>query len=476
MLAILAPIIVFGLVIFVHELGHFIAAKLTGVYAPRFSIGFGPALFRHRRGETEYVLAALPLGGYVRMASRHDAETSFIEGGGESESDALKPGQPGYDPDAMLPFGPKPVPEHRWFESKSLAARLFIMIAGVTMNVLLAFVVLAALALAYGEPVIATRVVGAVRPVPTAPALSGIQPGDTIIAVNGAAVRTWNDIAEQIDGTSGGAVVLRTQRGDVTVPVGTPGTPTTQQVIGALDFHITPVIGDVLPGSPAKRAGLRVGDTIVTIAHQPVQSWSELQERVTPAAGTDLPFEVRRGGKLVALTIRPEPTTQKDAVTGTTRSVGKIGAAAADPTTREPIGVGDAVIAGARGTWITAGKIVGTVRGLITREVSVRQLGGPIAITRASVAAAQSGLESLFYLIALLSVNVAVLNLLPIPILDGGQILINVAESVKGSPFSARTRENILRFGLVAILLIFVMSTFNDVVMGVKDIMAKLFG
>jgi regulator of sigma E protease len=476
MLAILAPIIVFGLVIFVHELGHFIAAKLTGVYAPRFSIGFGPALFRHRRGETEYVLAALPLGGYVRMASRHDAEASFIEGGGESESDALKPGQAGYDPEAMLPFGPKPVPEHRWFESKSLAARLFIMIAGVTMNILLAFVVLTVLALAYGEPVIATRVVGAVRPLATAPSLSQVLPGDTIVAVNGTAVRTWNDVAERIDQTETGTVVLRTQRGDVSVPVGTPGTPTTQQVIGALDFHIAPVIGDVLPGSPAKRAGLRVGDTIVTIGHQPVGSWSQLQERVTPAAGTDLPFEVRRGGRVLALTIRPESTSQKDAASGAMRSVGKIGAAAADPTTRQPIGVADAVVAGARGTWITAGKIVGTVRGLITREVSVRQLGGPIAITRASVAAAQSGVESLFFLIALLSVNVAVLNLLPIPILDGGQILINVAESLKGSPFSARTRENILRFGLVAILLIFVMSTFNDVVMGFKDIMAKLFG
>jgi regulator of sigma E protease len=116
------------------------------------------------------------------------------------------------------------------------------------------------------------------------------------------------------------------------------------------------------------------------------------------------------------------------------------------------------------------------VRGLMTREVSVRQLGGPIAITRASVAAAQSGLESLFLLIALLSVNVAVLNLLPIPILDGGQILINVAEAVKGRPFSTRTREYILRFGLVAILLIFAMSTFNDVLMGVRDVVARLFG
>ena len=476
MLAILAPIIVFGLVIFVHELGHFIAAKLTGVYAPRFSIGFGPALWRHRRGETEYVLAALPLGGYVRMASRHDAETSFIEGGGEGESDALKPGQPGYDPDAMLPFGPKPVPEHRWFESKSLAARLFIMIAGVTMNVLLAFVVLTGLAMIYGEPVVATRVVGAVHPLATAPALAQLQPGDTIVAVNGAPVRTWNDIAERIDAAAPGTVTLATSRGQIAIPVGTPGAPTTQQLISAVDFFIAPVIGDVLPGSPAKRAGLSAGDTIVAIGGAPLQSWSQLQERVTPAAGTALPFQVRRNGKLLDLTVRPESTSQKDPATGAMRSVGKIGAAAADPTTREPIGMGAAVVAGARGTWITAGKIVGTVRGLITREVSVRQLGGPIAITRASVAAAQSGLESLFLLIALLSVNVAVLNLLPIPILDGGQIVINVAESVKGSPFSARTRENILRFGLVAILLIFVMSTFNDVVMGFKDVVAKLFG
>ena len=476
MLAILAPIIVFGIVIFVHELGHFIAAKLTGVYAPRFSIGFGPALLRYRRGETEYVLAALPLGGYVRMASRHDAETSFIEGGGESESDAFKPGDKGYDPDAMLPFGPKPVPANRWFESKSLAARLFIMIAGVTMNIILAFVVLTTLSLTYGEPVIGTRVVGAVHALPAAPALASLQAGDTIVAVNGAPVRTWSEIAERIGDMAPGTLVLTTNHGQVAIPVGAPGTPTSQQIIGAVDFFIAPVIGDVLPGSPAKRAGLQVGDSIVTIANLPVQSWSQLQERVTPSAGRDLPFQVRRGGALLSLTIRPESASQKDPATGTMRAVGKIGAAAADPTTRQPIGIADAIVAGARGTWITAGKIVGTVKGLLTREVSVRQLGGPIAITRASVAAAQSGLESLFFLIALLSVNVAVLNLLPIPILDGGQILINVAESVKGSPFSARTRENILRFGLVAILLIFVMSTFNDVVMGFKDVVARLFG
>src|SRR5437762_9936760 len=140
MLAVLAPILVFGLVIFVHELGHFLAAKATGVYAPRFSIGFGPSLLRWRRGETEYILALLPLGGYVRMASRHDEETAFLAGRSE-EKTARAPNDPNYDPNAMIPFGPKPVPENRWFESKPLPARLLIMIAGVVMNALLAVVV-----------------------------------------------------------------------------------------------------------------------------------------------------------------------------------------------------------------------------------------------------------------------------------------------------------------------------------------------
>src|SRR5690242_13644328 len=132
MLAILAPILVFGLVIFVHELGHFLAAKAMGVYAPRFSIGFGPSLFRKRWGETEYILALLPLGGYVRMASRLDEDAAFLEGGAERAPVAT---DRDYDPNAMIPFGPQPIPEHRLFESKALPARLLILFAGVTMNV-----------------------------------------------------------------------------------------------------------------------------------------------------------------------------------------------------------------------------------------------------------------------------------------------------------------------------------------------------
>ena len=475
MLAYVAPIVVFGLVIFVHELGHFLAAKLVGVYAPRFSIGFGPALFRRRRGETEYVLAVLPLGGYVRMASRHDAETAFIEGGGE-ETGALKEGDAGYDPDAMIPFGPKPVPESRWFESKGLAARLFIMIAGVTMNIILAFFVLTLLGLKYGEVVVGTKVVGAVHAPANAPALAALQPGDTIVSINGKSVRNWNDVRDFIDAAPAGTLSIATNRGTVAVPVGGKNQPVASDVGAAIDFYMPAVLGDILPGSAAVKGGLRGGDSIVTIDHVPVTTWAQLQEHVTPAAGKAIPFEVRRDGKVRAFIVTPQATPQKDPVTKVMGTVGKIGATPADFTTRQPMAFGDAVREGARQTWLNATKIVDVVHKLITREVSVRQLGGPIAISRASVAAAQSGMEALLYLIALLSVNVAVLNLLPIPILDGGQILINVAESVKGSPFSMRTREYILRFGLVAILLIFAMSTFNDVATGFKDIVARLFG
>jgi regulator of sigma E protease len=405
------------------------------------------------------------------MASRHDAEAALLEGGSE-EGSALKPGDKGYDPDAMQPFGPHPVPEDRWFESKGLLARLFIMIAGVVMNVLLAFVVFAVLNVSYGEPVVPSRVIGAIHAPRGAEALAQLRAGDTIAAVNGAPVRNWNEIADRIAETTGGAVTIRTNRNEVRVPVGAAGAPTASELSSAIDVFIPPVIGDVVSGSPADRAGLQPGDSIVSIGNAPLVRWSDLQERVSASPGKDLPFEVMREGAKVALTLRPEPTSVRDPVTKQIRTVGRIGAVGADVTIREPMPLSRSITTAGRQTVMTATTIVGVVKGLLTSEVSVKQLGGPIAITRASVAAAQSGLESLFRLIALLSVNVAVLNLLPIPILDGGQILLNIAEAAKGTPFSSRTREYILRFGLVAILLIFALSTFNDV----RDGLSRLFG
>ncbi|MEX2177727.1 MAG: RIP metalloprotease RseP [Gemmatimonadaceae bacterium] len=460
-LAILAPIFVFGLVIFVHELGHFLAAKSVGVYTPRFSIGFGPALWRRRRGETEYILAAIPLGGYVRMASRLDDASASLEGGSE-ESAKRSYNDPNYDPEAMIPFGPKPVPEDRWFESKPLWARLYILVAGVTMNFVLGLVVAIGLAAYYGKAVIPSRVAGAVRPIDGMALLAGaVQPGDTILRVNGAPVETWSAAMEAI-ATSVDSVAIESNRGGVTIPLGGPGAPAARDVALAMDYLLPPVLGGLLPGNPASQAGLRQGDSIVAIDGAPIHTWSDMVHRVAASPQRPLSFEVIRVGVREQFTVTPEPMDGIDPVTGVRGPVGKIGAFAPDVTTREPVSFGEAITLGSRMSWAMGTSIIGTVRDLFTRRVSMDQLGGPIAITRASVEAARSGLESLFFLIALLSINVGILNLLPIPILDGGQILINILESARRKPFSLQTREYILRGGLFVILLLFVLVMFND--------------
>ena len=469
MLAILAPILVFGLVIFVHELGHFIAAKALGVYAPRFSIGFGPALFRRRRGETEYILALLPLGGYVRMASRHDAETAFLEGGSE-ESSARGSADSGYDPNAMIPFGPKPVPEHRWFESKPLWARVIILIAGVVMNAVLAIVVGITLMFHYGQLVYPGTGVGGVRPPAGAPELAQVRSGDSILTVNSQPVRTWNDVRRTIL-ASGDVVVLGTGHGDVRVPLGRDHA-TAENVADALIYFLPPVIDSVVPGDRAAKAGFQKGDSIVNVAGHEIRSWSDMVDQVGQSPEKPISFIVRRGTATQTLVVTPKAVEEADPSTGKTETVGRIGAAARNPSRREPLPLGEAVQAGMRLTVSNAGAVFKILGQIGSGAVSVKELGGPIAITRASVTAARNGIDELFYLIALLSINVAVLNLLPIPILDGGQILINVLESAKGSPFSMRTRDYILRFGLIAIALLFAIVMYNDTRAG----FAKLFG
>jgi regulator of sigma E protease len=459
MLAILAPVLVFGLVIFVHELGHFIAAKAVGVYAPRFSIGFGPSLFRKRWGETEYILALLPLGGYVRMASRLDEDAALLEGGPEM---APKPDSPDYDPTAMIPFGPQPIPEKRLFESKPLPARLLILIAGVSMNVLLTFLIGVGLALHFGRAVTPSRVVGRVVVPPNAPELAQLHSGDTLVAVNGKRVSTWEDIQQNI-ASSSDSLVLQTTRSRVRVPLGGPAGASVEEILTSVDVQRPSVLDTVLVGGRAQDAGLRSRDSVVAIDGQPISSWAELVAIVNRSPERSLRFTVVRGGKTFDVNVAPKATVDTAPFSHEVRTVGKIGAGPSNGVTiRQPLGFAAAISTGARTTWYMGGAIVDIVKKLVTRRISVRQLSGPVGITQMSVEAARSGLESLFGLIALLSINVAILNMLPIPILDGGQILINVLESAKGKPFSLRTREYILRFGLLAIALLFVVVMYND--------------
>jgi len=460
MLAILAPILVFGLVIFVHELGHFLAAKSTGVYAPRFSIGFGPALFRKRWGETEYVLAALPLGGYVRMASRLDEDMAQLEGGSEERS-ARRADDPGFDPEAMIPFGPKEIPAHRLFESKPLPARLFILIAGVAMNVLLTLVLAIGLAMHVGRGVVDTTVVGGVTPVAGVPELAQLQFGDTIRAVNGRPVRSWQEVDRGIKRSSG-AVDITTHRGTVHIPLEGDRKARADDIAESVYYYVHPVLDTIMKGDRADAAGFQRGDSVVSINGQPVRTWGDLVMSVIRSPERPLTFEVVRNGQPTTLRVTPKGEPGTDPETGDAREVGKIGAGPRTMARREPVSFGEAMSTGARATWVMAGSIVSIVKKLASGEVSMRQLSGPVGITRMSVEAARSGWETLVSLIALLSINVAVLNLLPIPILDGGQILINILEAAKGKPFSLRTREYILRFGLLAIALLFVVVMYND--------------
>jgi regulator of sigma E protease len=377
MLSWIAPIVVFGLVVLVHELGHFLAARFVGIYAPRFSIGFGPALWRRRFGETEYVIAALPLGGYVRMATRDDETLAAIEGGGEEG--AVDGSRPDYDPNALKPFGPKPIPPDRWFDSKPLWAKLLTLGSGVVMNVLLAIVVMSGLYAGYGRP------------------------------------------------------------------------------------YVPAVIDSIVPQRPAQRAGLQPGDSVIALDGRPVATWSDVIDRVTAAPGRAIDMVVVRRGSEVRLTITPELADDADPITGEPIQVGRVGAGPRPNTARERLNIIEAVGAGWSDTWAMTGLVLKVVGGLVTGRVSVNQLGGPIAIASSSVQAARGGLETLFRLIAFISVNLAVLNLLPIPILDGGQMLIVIAESVKGRPFSARAREYIARAGVLAIGLLFVLVMFNDI-------------
>ncbi|MGQ0713166.1 MAG: RIP metalloprotease RseP [Gemmatimonadaceae bacterium] len=472
---ILAFIFVLGVVVFVHELGHFLAAKATGVYAPRFSIGFGKALWRRRWGETEYILAAIPLGGYVRMASKEDETMAALEGG--SEKPATAPETVGgsgtrvveegkrpadWDPNALAPFGPMPVPANRLFESRSLLARLFIMIAGVTMNVVLGFIVLSALAAYYGRPIIPTRVIGAVSTADWArPYAAQLRPGDTVVAVGDRAVATWTDVVEGLARAEGDSVVLRTSRGNVAIPLEGDDAPPRRDLLSLLAPRLPAVISRVEGGSPADRAGIRAGDSLVAVGGRPVEDWAEAVEQIRGAPGQRLQVDVARGGERVTLTVIPDSAEQRDD-NGREVLTGRIGVGNRVEQSRERVSPGEAIVAGWDGTWEMAGSVVDVLHQLVTRRLSTDQLGGPIAIARASGEAAQGGFAQLLQLTAFLSINVAIFNLLPIPILDGGQILINLMQAVKGSPFSLRSREYMMRFGLAVIALIFALAMFND--------------
>jgi regulator of sigma E protease len=439
-------IVVLGVLILVHEAGHFWAAKAAGIYVHRFSIGMGSPIswLTWRRGETEYSVSWLPLGGYVKMASEEaEIGDSPLEGGAAEIT----------------------VPPDRTFESKPVWKRMAVILAGVVMNVLFAWVLYTGLAWKNGEQLDPTTTVGRVATDSLPPGgerLAELRPGDRIVAVQGDSVNTWNDIEEAVATAPGDTISLALADGRViTLPIHHVALGERARVVLALAPYRAAVIDSLVPGRPAERAGLVRGDTVVSINGDSIGQWYDMVERIRNGGGQELTIGIgRRGGRTeVRLTPLLEDEREPN---GQTRQVGKIGVGPAVPYISRPLTIWQAATEGARATLLASTQIVRTVQGLLSARISSREVGGPILIGQMAAQSARLGLDAFLAFMGLVSVNLAVLNLLPIPVLDGGQFLFLLAEAVRRKPLSRVIRERLTMVGLVLVVLLMLLAFSND--------------
>ena len=435
-------VVVLGVLILVHEFGHFIVARLSGVGVERFSIGFGPVLLRMRGKVTEYCISLFPLGGYVKMMG--DDENP-LEGGKSGELDPRKA-----------------------FNLKPLAVRFLIMFAGPAMNFVLAAVIFALVFAILGRPV-APAVVGRVDEAGAA-AAAGLKTGDRITAVNGRPVQYWEDVQAAVQDSRGEGLALSV--------VGPAGERTTRLVpartksrdlfgdereawdIGARPYA-PPAIGEVVSGFPAEKAGLKSGDVLVTLEGAPVLSWDELAEAIHQRPSQPTRLEVKRGSETFAVTIVPNSVKERGP-DGKEVDVGRIGISPAPAVAFVRSNPLQAAREGLERTVeVTALTAVGLYK-IVVGQLDRKNIGGPIQIAVTAGEQARQGLPSLAFFTAVISVNLFLLNLLPVPMLDGGHLLFFVCEAVLGRPLSVRKREVAQQVGFVLLMLLMVYAVYND--------------
>ncbi len=344
-MTILSAIVVLGLLIFIHELGHFLAAKKTGVGVLKFSLGFGPKIFGFKRGETEYLLSAIPLGGYVKMI------------GEDSKDEELAP--------------------DKSFSQKSVKTRALIISAGPAANFLLAIIIF------------------------------------------------W-----------------------VVFMVGVP--------------TLTPLIGEIKEGFPAEEKGLRAGDRIVAFEGKPIRRWEDLAVKVHRSPGRPVHITIERDGDLFDLTITPKPTKQKN-IFGEEQEIGLLGIAPSEEFVIERADPITALyLAFIKTVYLIRIILISLVK-LIQRVIPLSSIGGPILVAQMAGEQARVGFLSLFLFTAVLSVNLGVLNLLPIPILDGGHLLFAALEGLRGKPISLKKREIAQQIGLAFLIGLMIFAFYNDI-------------
>ncbi len=425
MTTLLAFLFVLGVLIFVHELGHFLAARRLGVRVLTFSLGFGPKLVKVVRGDTEYCISAVPLGGYVKMA-------------GENPEDP-RSGQP----DEFL--------------SKTKWERFQILIMGPVMNIVLAIVVMA-IVLTQGMQVPPPPVVGSVK-MGSPAERAGIMGGDRILTVGRQDIDTWNKLELEIVTQPNRDVPVTLQRDGrtVTMTVHTDAVgPYEAGDIGVLP-NINPIVQALLPpgevpGDPAVRAGLKAGDVVVAVNGTFVAFKSDLSDAISKNGERELELTIRRDGQEQRVRLTPVMNDGRP----------MIGVNLVDQFTVVMPTPVQAVKASFEKNWEASGLIFRTLGGLFTGATSVKQLQGPVGIAQLSGESAQAGWVSLLSLMAIISLNLGLLNLMPVPVLDGGHILIMGLEGIARRDFSMQVKEKMLLAGFVVLMMLMVTVIYND--------------
>jgi len=420
----LAFLFVLGVLIFVHELGHFLAARRVGIRVLTFSLGFGPKILKFTRGDTEYCISAIPLGGYVKMA-------------GESPEDP----RAGH-PDEFL--------------SKTKWQRFQVLIMGPVMNIVLAVLVLA-FVLAQGAQVPAYQdeppVVGSVMPGSPAEK-AGMGRGDRILTVAGSPVGTWEDLLVAVGTRPDRDVAFTLLRDGQTVPITVRPVSEGRYEIGNIGVlpDINPVVASVVAGEPAEKAGLKAGDLVLDVDGERMVTRTQLIEVISRNAGRPLEFLVRRGTEDVRLTAVPAKRGER----------GMLGVFITEPTKTFHPGPLEAIQLSVERNIESSVLIFRTLGGLFTGETSVRQLQGPVGIAQLSGETAAEGWIPLLSLMAMLSINLGILNLMPVPVLDGGHITILLLEGVARRDFSLQVKEKMLLAGFVVLMMLMVTVIYND--------------
>lgn len=443
-MTILATIIVLGVLIFVHELGHFAAAKAVGVEVQRFSIGLGPKVLGFTRGETEYVISAIPLGGYVKMGGMDDEVMERLEGG------SAEPRQP----------------SDRDFDAKPIWARTLVISAGVIMNMLFAFATYAFVAGYWGEAHLDTVRVGDIRgellPAGTE-ALDQVPSGARIVRIGDEDIDYWSEVQQGLYRAPAGPLRIVTEDPALTVEIDVPAE---EQQRGRLVQSVFPWIeagvGPINPGSPAAKAGLEQGDEVLAVAGVPVANWWEFVRRIESRPGQRTELTIRREGREL---IRPVAVdaVEEQRSDGSTVTVGRIGIYQPPGAyVYERIPLGEAVVYGYRETVAVTRLIAGFLGDLVTGGVSPRQMGSIVTIGEASGQAAAAGMDQFLRFMALFSVNLAVLNLLPIPVLDGGHLLFLGIEAIRGKALSLEQRLRWSNVGFLIVVGIMLWALSND--------------